>query len=562
MRLSFAQYEMPDSEFKVTRQGWVQYGDDNDFPDYLYELYKGSATHHALCNGIADMAFSRGVEVVSDNLELRATIQSVINKSGPLARKALRDLKIYGRCYLDVIEKVGGGLSSVEHIPFRNVRAGEMIKGEIKSWWTSLDWKQIRRNEFKPTEWPSYKAGVRHGIFSISIFGQDDQYYPNPDYIGALSYVALEKLVAEFHLNNLENGLFPSFHIHHNNGVPNAEERLNIRKEYEDKMAGTGNAGAFILTFSDGTERKTELTPIQLSDSDKQYTFLSEEATKKIMIGHRVTSPLLFGIRDSAGLGSNKDEMTTAMELMTKNVLQGYRDVLCEGLETLFGARFKVREEETEQKMSITITDQRPVLPEEAQAEVLEYLGTIAESRADIEEDYRLIDEEFFDEEPLDDRHYSMRYAFAIAANPEEKSTLDRGFYLVRYSYVVGSGPDLIDTSRGFCRTMINQFSASVFRKEDISMMSFSRANPDFGTYSIWKFKGSYGCRHRWKRMVYFLKRVPKGQSITISGVTYKPGQFLPTGVFEHYKLLPGTDVPGKEVADAEATKVNDKPKR
>jgi hypothetical protein len=93
-------------------------------------------------------------------------------------------------------------------------------------------------------------------------------------------------------------------------------------------------------------------------------------------------------------------------------------------------------------------------------------------------------------------------------------------------------------------------------------MMSFSRANPDFGTYSIWKFKGSYGCRHRWKRMVYFLKRVPKGQSITISGVTYKPGQFLPTGVFEHYKLLPGTDVPGKAVADAEATKVNDKPKR
>ena len=131
MRVSFAQYEMPDSESKVTRQGWVQYGDDNDFPDYLYELYKGSATHHALCNGIADMAFSRGVEVVSDNLELRATIQSVINKSGPLARKAFRDLKIYGRCYLDVIEKVGGGLSSVEHIPFRNVRAGEMIKGEI-----------------------------------------------------------------------------------------------------------------------------------------------------------------------------------------------------------------------------------------------------------------------------------------------------------------------------------------------------------------------------------------------------------------------------------------------
>lgn len=545
---------MPERGAVVNPKGWVLYGEEDDFPYYLYELYRSSPTHNALCNGIADMAYSRGLDVVSDNLEVRARVLDVIDDD--LGKKAMRDLKIYGRCYLDVIlTEDGEDLYSVDHIPFKKVRAGKKVDGEIRSWWFSHDWKELRKN--KPEEIPAYREGVKHGIHAISLFSQEDEYYPDPDYIGALSYVALEKLISEFHLNNLENGLFPSFHVHHSNGVPDEETRRKIRQEYEAKMAGAGNAGAFILTFSDGQERKTELTPIQLADSDKQYTFLSEESTKKIMIGHRVTSPLLFGIRDSSGLGSNKDEMTSAMELMTRNVLQGYRDSLTKGLEEVFGVRFIIRTQE-ETRMSIHIEDNRKILSEELSEEVLEGLRKIQLSRKDIEETYRLIDEEIVEEEPENDLYYQMRYAFAINPRPEEDSTLDRGFYLIRYAYVVGSGPEIKETTRDFCKTMMTEFRDSVFRKEDINQMSFSRANPEFGTYSIWKYKGSYNCRHRWKRMVYFLKRVPKGQEITIGGKTYKPGQFLPPGDFEHYKLLPTDSVPGSPISDKQATTVNE----
>ena len=30
-----------------SREGWVKYGDDNLFPQYLIDLYKSSATHNA-----------------------------------------------------------------------------------------------------------------------------------------------------------------------------------------------------------------------------------------------------------------------------------------------------------------------------------------------------------------------------------------------------------------------------------------------------------------------------------------------------------------------------------
>jgi len=556
INVKFASYDMPKRDPVVQRAGWVAYGEDDKFPEYLYNLYRGSATHNALCNGIADMAYSRGLDVVSNELEVRARVLDVLEDN--IAKKCLRDLKIYGRCYLHVrMTNDGMELYDVEHVSFLKVRAGKKEDGEIKTWWVSEDFSETRKKENKPIEYPAWRDGVKDGIHAISLFSQDDNYYPDPDYIGALSYVALEQLIADFHLNNLENGLFPSFHIHHNNGVPDAEERGKIRQEYETKLAGAGNAGAFILTFSDGVGRETKLSPIQLADSDKQYTFLSEESTKKIMIGHRVTSPLLFGIRDSSGLGSNKDEMTTAMELMNRNVLQGYRDAITRGLEEVLGVRLVIRTE-AEARMSIHIEDKRPVLAEEDQEVVLESLRKIAQSRADLEQDYRVIDEEFCDDEPLDDSHYTKCYAFAINPRPGEDSTLDRGFYLVRYAYVVGSGADIKENTRTFCKTMMTEFRDSIFRKEDINQMSFSRANPEFGMYSIWKYKGSYNCRHRWKRMVYFLKRVPKGETLTIGGKEYKPGQFLPPGDFEHYKLLPTDSVPGKAVSDTEATKVNE----
>jgi len=87
-------------------------------------------------------------------------------------------------------------------------------------------------------------------------------------------------------------------------------------------LTGAKNAGKFIMTFNERDTPKPDITTFPLSDADKQYQFLSEESTSLIMVAHRVTTPLLFGIRSASGFGSNKDEMAVGLEIFTNQVIE------------------------------------------------------------------------------------------------------------------------------------------------------------------------------------------------------------------------------------------------
>jgi hypothetical protein len=534
-------------------------------------------------------------------------------------KKSFRDLKIYGRFYWHVVQRVdGGGVAEVHHLPFNMVRAGEKNEmGNVETWYVSNDWQQFQKKENEPKPYPSWRQGIPSGILAVDLFPSDD-YYPNPDYIGGVYWIAVDMEVGHFHLSNIENSFQGGYHIHHSNGIPSAEQREELRRTYERELSGPANSGGIILTWSEGQDRATELTPLGTSDLDKQFQFVSEEATKKIMIAHRVVTPALFGIREGAGLGNNAEELETGMELLTENVLKGYRQAMTWALEYVYDAPFMIStgaevDGETQDTATLEaqaalkgsvggvggvisilqtvgtgqmspssavvvlqelygfdkdtaertiygeggagvelsgcgcpthLSEDKPVLPEGVDVDLCQHFASVGEPEAAILEDYRLIDEE--DVTDLHgDLEYSKWYGFTIEGKPAEPSSGDVGFYKIRYAYVAAGGqPDIIDTTRDFCRTMMTDHKDTVFRKEDIDIMSFTRANPEFGSYSIWRYKGSYNCRHRWVRRVYALQRVPAGQSVTINGKTYKGGQYLPAGDFRNYRVTKGTGIP------------------
>jgi len=78
-------------------------------------------------------------------------------------------------------------------------------------------------------------------------------------------------------------------------------------------------------------------------------------------------------------------------------------------------------------------------------------------------------------------------------SNPNEASIMDSGNYLVRYKYIGPNDP----VTRRFCKEMLAK--NRVYRIEDIESLS----NPEFGTYSIFMYRGSYNCRHAWVRLLY-----------------------------------------------------------
>mgnify|MGYP003630741349 FL=1 len=574
-----------------SRGGWVNYGEDNLYPDFLIGLARNSAVHSALINGISDMIYGEGLTAADKEekpdqwLRLGMFLDTLDEDE---IKKCIKDLKVFNGFYLNVIYSVDRTtFTEIYHVPFQKVRAGDNNEdGVTDSFFYSEDWANYRKKENTPIEIaafnPENKMLYPNQLFAVKGYSVGDKTYPKPDYLGAVNYIELDKEIAIYHLNNIKNGLAPSFLINFNNGVPGIEKRNQIKQTIKKELSGTGNAGKFVMTFSDGKDRAPDMTPFPLSDADKQYIFLSEETQKKIFIGHRVTSPMLFGVKDSSGFGNNADELRTSFELFEATVVQPYQLIVLKALNKLLGEVGINLDLYFESMKPITIIkDDAPILEEneissqqnlssccgsdkmnfgkevkdesnkyipnkEEENAALDYMKSIGEDKVEFEKDWLLIDEEEVQDEPQVDNHYSRNYSFAIQNDPDKRSYLDSGFYRIRYKY---DGPAPIRTSRNFCIEMITTYKANLYRREDITAMTNSVTNKPFGRYSIFLWKGSYNCRHKWNRRTYFLRRVPKGKTITIQGKEYKGGQFLPADLMKHFKIIQPngfTDVLGR----------------
>jgi len=327
---------VPKSYREGTQGDWVNYGDDNLYPQYLVDLYHASPTHNALCTTIAMMIFGEGFEPADLNAKLLAAQWDLDSE----LRKCAIDLKIQNGFALEVNWSLDRTtIANISHLPFENVRSGFCDENEVVDWYYySRDWLDKR---VEPTPIARFNPDTKNEyptqILYMKPFSVGSYYYPKPDYIGAINYIELEKEISVFHINNIKNGLSPSFAIHFKNGIPSDEERRMIRRDIENQAAGAQNAGKFWMTFSDEPDRAPTIEPFSLSDADKQYQFLSEETTAKIMIGHRVTNPQMFGVMVAGKLGGGT-EMEASAELFDQQVVQPFRMILEDAVETLLNA--------------------------------------------------------------------------------------------------------------------------------------------------------------------------------------------------------------------------------
>jgi hypothetical protein len=327
-QFNFAKYQPTEAIEKENRAGYIDYGDNNLYPQYLINLYHNSPIHNALVNSIAFMISGKGTNTILDN-----------------ALNGLAfDLKLQGQFVAEIIWSLDGTrVAQINHLPFENCRlAYDKDCEEVTGIYYSYNWANTRSKKGKPTFIPlfdpsSSKEFPRQVIYQHSMCA-GSMYYAKPDYYGSLNYVELSYQMGLYHVNNILNGLFPSFIINFLNGIPQKEEREQIRREWEARLSGASNAGKFLMTFNEDPTRAPQIESFPLSDADKQYEFLSDETAKQIMIGHRITSPLLFGIRDvGGGFGSNKDEMIVALDIFNHQVIQPYQRLITDVFEPILG---------------------------------------------------------------------------------------------------------------------------------------------------------------------------------------------------------------------------------
>ena len=201
--------------------------------------------------------------------------------------------------------------------------------GKVDCYYVCADWSNTRTN--KPMKLAAFNTKDRTNpsqLLYTGLYSPNMDIYHTPDYLAANNWALVDQRVAEFHLNNISNGFSGSYMISFANGVPSQEERFQIERSLAEKFTGASNSGKFVLTFSDDKTRTPEITPITVSNADKQYLALQELLVQNILTGHRVTSPMLMGIKNDTGLGSNVDEMNAAFEIYLNTVIVPYQKAI------------------------------------------------------------------------------------------------------------------------------------------------------------------------------------------------------------------------------------------
>ena len=324
---------------KESPKGWVDYGDKNLYPQYLAELADSSPVHGSLVRSISQMV--AGKKITSDDLSAVLKMKDLgINQK--LIDCVAYDLDLQGGFFLEVVWSMDRSTpASVNHLPYECCRLSiDKDSGDVDGVWYSNDWSNIRKKRNTPKYIPLFderkKQDNPRQVLCRFKNGTTASYYGKPDYIAALNYIELSRQIGLFHVNNIQNGLFPSFIVNMNNGVPETEEEMElVKRDIERNISGARNAGKFIVMFNENRERSSEFIPFPVTDADKVYQLMEDTCTRQIMIAHRVTSPLLFGIRDNGGLGSNKDEMEVALKIFNEQVIQPSQRIIEDSIEEI-----------------------------------------------------------------------------------------------------------------------------------------------------------------------------------------------------------------------------------
>lgn len=546
-------YEMPKA-MEEKNKDYVSYGADNDYYSVLINSYLQSSTNNAAIRSISDLIYGKGLSI--DGLDPKSkeveAVKSIIGHR--CLKKVIQERKMLGQAAMQVIYTKEGNnrkVAKIKHFPIHTLRPEVMDEeGEINAYYYHPDWANKKRSD-SLKRIPSFGTSTEAiELFILKPYVSGYSYFSPVDYSGSLPYCELENEIADYLLNEAKNSFSGTKVVNFNNGIPDAQQREEVARDVRNKLTGA-RGQKVIIAFNENAESQTTVEDISLNDAPSHYEYLANEARNKILVGHRVTSPMLLGIKDgSNGLSSNTDEIMVSSQLFNSTVIRTYQDEIIEALEEILeingavpelilltsqpieiseeardqeadesGAKKDEGEAKKEAEKETEDTNLSANFNPEEQVEWLTYLSKKGEQLDDNEWEmiHAVIDDEETEGEDweamlTEQVNLSMpELASAPADDRGAASIQDTKFIKVRYAYVQGSkknGSSNGKKQRAFCTAM--ESASRLYRKEDIIKMQSDGVNSELGhnqqPYSIWRHKGGVNCHHKFERRIY-LKR-------------------------------------------------------
>ena len=511
--LEFSNYVKPPIIETLSKE-WVLNGKDNSFYNYLIERYNGSTTHASIINRKIELMYGKGLTLKNASNHSENLVKLIKLFPKKEVRKIISDFVLFGSSAFQVIKNPKGEPVECVHVPRQNVAPEKMNdEGDIEHFYFSNNWKKANQNTPERFDNFQYSSKGKKLIYVIEPYRAGRYYFADPNYLACLPYAQLEEEIANYSVNHIMNGFSAGYILNFNEGVPIDEEAEDFEREIKQKLTGSNNAGRFILSFNNSKENAPTIEVIPTNTSHEAWQTWVNIAQEKILTGHGVTSPMLFGIKDNTGLGNNADELKTAFELYMNTELKPAQEIILDAFsevaqlagisqEIEFNQMVIVDSDMREEPTTLSSQKKKDVANDSEIAEALLQYGE------EESEDYELIFACEVEED--DNEEIEFNLARVVTGTPSKASEQDTSIFKIRYAYA----PNKVhEHSREFCKKMIK--AGYVYRKEDIEKASTQAVNAGWGlngadTYSIWKFKGGGGCHHFWERRIYLKKNNKK----------------------------------------------------
>jgi DNA-binding MarR family transcriptional regulator len=334
--LTFAEAKQP--EYKEKKgEGYMQYGQNNDYPQYLLDLFNKSAKHNAIIRGKVNYIVGNGwagEQAIVQKVNREETLND-------LTKKVALDLELFGGAYIQVIWSVmGGQVAELWHCDYTKIRTNK----DNTQFWYKEDWKATRNQE-KAEIYSAFNPANPQGvqILYVKEYRPGMNVYSLPGYFGALNYIESDVEVSKHVLGNAQTGFSASKLITLPNGEPSPDEKRAVSRQFDNMYTGA-DGKKYLLAFVNDATRKPIVDDLGASDLTKEdFSRVDELIQTNIFSGHQITSAELFGISVPGQLG-NRQQMRDSYEIFNNTYIR-YKQMQLEGVFNMLGKYAGVTEE-------------------------------------------------------------------------------------------------------------------------------------------------------------------------------------------------------------------------
>ena len=519
--INLSNYIRPEIK-EVSGKKWVLNGDKNSFYQTIIDAYNGSPTNSAIIDSYSQFIYGKGLTSNGKTKKPSewAAIMSLVSKKD--LRKICKDFEMFGEASIE-IKYINNKIQRCFHIA-KQMIAPEVAneEGDITGYYYSYDFSNV--NKYKPERYDAFGfgegLGERSEIYIIRDYQVGQFYYSNPSYVSGISWAKMEEEISNYSINHIQKGLSFGHIINMNSGIQESAETIQENtRQIRNHLTGSQNAGTFFLNWNDNKDSEITISALEVSDAHQQYAYLTTEARQQLCTAHKLTSPMLVGVKEASGFSSNADEIKVGFEELMINVIRPKQEIILDGLMEIFAVNgltldLQFESLRSEEPVIIETTETTEVVTTQLASQhvccskedngLSEVADALIEMGEIINEDEWIEIDAIPVTKDLEINEITLNLAKSFASFPNVTSEQDTELFKIRYTY-----EGAFNAQRDFCNKMLS--AGRTYRKEDITIAETKVVNAGFGpsgadNYSIWLYKGGVNCQHFWMRKIYLRK--------------------------------------------------------